>query len=271
MLAARYLPRMQELMHRHTKSYRFRHIIFTSPYALTDPDIRVKYLCGFKQVYRSMESLMTRDDDWKSEQGFLVSAEFGETGQKLHYHVIHFGQYLDQGDISRAWQKQTGGDAYVVFVKGFPYQGMTIEETLQEVLKYAVKFYSKDPVSGEVKALPPAVLPTLAKVLEKTRRVRAYGVFFNIPQPERTPHTCEACGARMVGIPVDYFVTYCNTGFLPSDWLHARTESALRFKPADNSHSLTSGLAPPDSQNIRQKQMLMAQIEKIRIQRKDDW
>lgn len=270
-LAARYLPVMQELMHRHTKSYRFRHIMFSSPYALTDPDIREKYLCGFKQVYKVMDSLMSSAGHWKSEQGFLVTAEFGEQGQKLHYHVIHYGQYLKQSDLSRSWSEQTAGDACVVWVKGFPYAGMSIEDTLKEVLKYAVKFYSKDPVSGEIKALPPAVLPILAKVLEKTRRIRAYGLFFDIPEPARADHLCQTCGAGMVGIPVDYFVTFCNTGFLPLDWLNARTESGLNLKPADNSQSLTSGLAPPDSQNIRERQMLMAEIEKIRIQHKDDW
>jgi len=154
-------------------------------------------------------------------------------------------------------------------VKGMPYTGCTIEETLQEVLKYAVKFYSKDPVSGEIKALPASVMPILAKTLEKTRRVRAYGVFFNIPEPDRAAHSCQACGARMVCIPVDYFVTFCNTGFLPLEWKAAGEEAGLHLKLADNSHLLTSGIPPPNNQTQALRQVQMDWATKVR--QKDDW
>jgi hypothetical protein len=270
-LVARYLPKCQELMHDHATSFRFRTIVFTTPYSLTDTDIREKLLCGFKQVYKVMDSLMSTRGPWKDKQAFLVTSEFGESGRKLHYHVIHYGIYLDQSELSRAWSQQTGGAAQVVFVRGFPYQGLTVEQTLREVLKYATKFYSKDKVTGIVTYLPPHLMPVLAKAIEKTRRVRAYGLFYNLPEPDRSDHLCNTCEAPMLAIPLDYFVIFCNTGFLPLEWNAARHESLLNLKLADNSHSLTSGLAPPDSRDIRERQMMMAEIEKIRIQRKDDW
>lgn len=270
-MVARYLPKMLELLHQHHPTHRFRHIVFTLPFGLEDPDIRQKLLDGFAQVERVMDALMTPAGDWKASQGFLTGSEFGETGYKLHFHVIHYGQYLNQVDLSREWSKQTRGAAQVVFVRGFPYKGKTIEESLREVLKYATKFYSKDEITGEVKYIPAKLLPVLAKVLEKTRRIRTYGVFYDVPEPDRDTHTCATCNSPMVGIPLDYWTTFVATGFLPLEWKLQAGGAGLHLKPADNSHSLTSGLAPPDSQNIRQKQMLMAQIEKIRIQRKDDW
>lgn len=270
-LVARYLPKCQDLMHDHETSFRFRTIMFSLPYALTEPDIREKLISGFEQVYEVMDSLMSSRCSWKEKQGFIVTSEFGEKGMKLHYHVIHYGQYLDQSELSRAWNKATGGAAQVVFVRGFPYQGLTVEQTLKEVLKYATKFYSKDKITGLVTYLPAQLMPLLAQAIDRTRRVRAYGVFYNLPEPVRSDHLCNTCQAPMRAIPVDYFVTFCNTGFLPLEWKEARTEALLHLKLADNSHSLTSGLAPPDSRNIRERQMLMAEIEKIRIQQKDDW
>jgi len=268
-LVARYLPTMLELMHSHNDNYRFRHIIFTLPYPLTDPAIRKKYLDGFKQVESVMARLLTGDGpDWKARQGFLVTAEFGEEGGKLHYHVIHYGQYLNQADLSAGWEKATGGAARVVFVRGFPYKGLTIEETLREVLKYAVKFYSEDKATGSIKAIPAQLMPALAACLEKTRRIRSYGVFYGIPEADRQPHTCDQCGAEMVGIPVDYFVTFCNTGFLPLEWRLLTDDQPLHLKPADKSSHTSSGASPPGAGIQALKQSQMAWVERMR--KKDD-
>lgn len=270
-LVARYLPKCQELMHDHKTSFRFRTIVFTTPHVLTDPEIRKKLLCGFKQVYRVMNKLMSTRGNWKNEQGFLVTSEFGETGKHLHYHIIHYGQYLQQSELSRAWSEATDGAASVVFVRGFPYIGLTVEQTLKETLKYATKFYNKDKATGVITHFQAELMPVLAEALRETRRVRAYGVFYNLPEPVRADHLCDTCQAPMVAIPVDYFVTFCNTGFLPLEWQNARTDALLNLKPADKSLSQSSGIPPPDPIGERKRQMLMSQIEKIRVQRKDDW
>jgi len=261
-LVARYLPKMLELMHLHHRSYQFRQIIFTTPYPLTDPDIRKKMLKGFKQVDSVMRKLMTRGK-WRSEQAYLTGCEFGTDGLKLHYHVIHYGQYMPQGDLVNAWRLATNGDASIVFVKGFPYVGMSMEESLREVLKYCTKFYSQNKETGENVYLPPALMPVLARTLEKTRRVRSAGLFYNLPKPDRTDHLCQTCNAPMVSIPVDYYVTYCNTGFLPVEWRDAKAGTLL-LKPADKSSSETSGIPPPGSQGISISQKMMDFIKNVR-------
>jgi len=279
-LVHRYLPLFNELAHQHHNTYRFRHIVFTLPYGLEDADIRQRLLTGFKQVEQVMTGLMDAPGwngipwqipTWKTEQGFLSGAEFGETGYKLHFHVIHYGQYLNQADLSRRWSDATGGDACIVFVRGMPYAGHTIEENLREVLKYCVKFYSQDKVTGKVTALPAHLMPVLARVLEKTRRIRTYGLFYNVPEPDRAAHSCDSCGSDMVAIPVDYFVTFCNTGIFPSEWAAPRDDAGLLLKPADKSSGTSSGISPPTLSDIRKRQMQFSITQKLRWQAKDEF
>jgi len=271
-LVHQYLPLFNDLAHQHHKTYRFRHIVFTSPYGLADADVRSRLICGFKQVGRVMSGMMAEKcPDWKTKQGYLVGAEFGETGHKLHYHVIHYGQYLNQAELSRRWREQTGGDAFVVFVRGFPYAGRTIEETLREVLKYCVKFYNQDEITGNIAAIPAELMPVLCRTLDKTRRIRTAGLFYNIPQPERHTHSCATCGGDMVSIPVDYFVIFVNTGIFPDEWNAPRDDAGLILRPADKSSSQTSGISPPTLADIRKRQMQFAITQKLRWQAKDDF
>lgn len=245
-LAARYTPKMLELFHEHHRDYRFRIVTFTSPYALTDEDIEAKYDAGFDQVARVMDEMMSvKHPDWRGSQGYVVAAEFGSEGMKLHYHVIHYGQYLEQGELSRRWFTATDGAAFIVDVRRLIKPGKELEDSVREVFKYAVKFFSKDKKTREVKCIPAHLMPVLSKVLDKTRRVRSYGVFYNIPEPDSAGHTCETCGGEMVGIPVDYFVIYCNTGMLPYEFWKATRDSELQYKPADKSPEKSTA-SPPE-------------------------
>jgi len=243
-LAARYTPKMLELLHQHHNTYRFRLVTFTLPYSLEAPDIREKYLAGFDQVYRVMDEMMSvKNPDWKKEQGFVVASEFGSEGYKLHYHAIHWGQYLDQGELCRRWFTATDGAAQIVDVRALVRKGKPIEDAVQEVFKYSVKFFSKDKDTREVKCIPAHFIPMLARVLEGTRRVRAYGVFFKIPEPDGAGHLCETCNSEMVGIPVSYFETYCNTGMLPKDFWLPNRSAELLLKPADKSPAKSTATA----------------------------
>ena len=271
-LAARYTPKMLELLHTHHRTFRFRLVTFTLPYSLEDADIREKYLAGFDQVYRVMDETMSvKNPDWKKEQGFVVASEFGSEGYKLHYHAIHWGQYLDQGELCRRWFTATDGAAQIVDVRALVRQGKPIEEAVKEVFKYSVKFFSQDKETREVKCIPAHLIPALANVLNQTRRVRAYGVFFNLPEPEPEVHSCETCGQKMIGIPVSYFETYCNTGFLPKEfWLQNR-QAELLLKPADKSPVKSTASPPENPIGSRQRQMEMEITKKIRHQRKDEF
>jgi hypothetical protein len=268
-LVARYLPKMTELMHQHHNTYRFRLVTFTLPFALTDEDIQVKYKSGFNWVFKAMTGLMRKScPDWKEKQAFLTSAEFGENGYKLHYHVIHYGMYLNQVDLSNAWRKASCGAGYIVDVRSFPFKNKDPEQSLREVLKYATKFSSQDKITGEITCIPAELVPVLARILEKTRRVRAYGLFFNLPEPERPAHTCETCGGDLLGIPVSYWETYVTTGFLPREWL--REQSLLHLKPADKSLKSQSNLSPPGDQKPSLGQEMFDLIKSIR-QKDEGW
>jgi len=267
-LVARYLPKMTELMHQHHNTYRFRLVTFTLPFALTDEDIQVKYKQGFNWVFKVIAGLMSAVcPDWKEKQAFLTSAEFGENGYKLHYHVIHYGQYLNQVDLSRAWSTASCGAGYIVDVRAFPFKGKDPEQSLREVLKYATKFSSQDKITGEITCIPAELVPVLARVLEKTRRVRAYGLFFNLPEPDRPDHSCDTCGGNMLGIPVSYWDTYVTTGFLPREW--SREESLLHLKPADKSSFSSGNLSPPGDPPERLQQKQLAILKDMRIQSHD--
>jgi len=271
-LAARYTPKMIELLHQHHRTYRFRLVTFTLPYSLEEPGIREKYLAGFDQVNRVMDEMMSpKCPDWKKEQGYVVTAEFGAEGYKLHYHVVHYGQYLEQGELCRRWFTATDGKAQIVDVRSLVRKGKPLEEAVQEVFKYAVKFFSKDRITREVKCIPANFIPALAHVLNQTRRVRAYGVLFNIPEPDAEVHSCETCGEKMVGIPVSYFETFCNTGLLPRElWLRSRS-SELLLKPADKSPAKSTASPPENPIGSRIRQMEMEMTKKIRHQRKDEF
>lgn len=271
-LVHRYLPKFLELAHSHTGSYRFRHVMFSTPYSLEDANIRARMLTGFKQVEQVFSILMSeREPDWKNSQGMLVGAEFGEEGHKLHFHAIHYGNYLDQGELSLRWREATGGDAYVVWVKGFPYPGKTIEQTLREVLKYCVKFYGQDKITGKITCIPAHLMPVLAKTLDATRRIRSYGIFYNLPEPDRAKHTCQACGEKMVAIPRDWFVIFCNTGLFPAEWDAQTQDSVLNLKPADKSSFQSGGISPPTLSDIRKRQMQFSIVQKMKWRAKDEF
>jgi len=271
-LAARYTPRMIELMHQHHRTYRFRLVTFTLPYSLEDGDIEARYDAGFEQVYRVMnEMMLVKCPDWKKEQGYVVASEFGSEGYKLHYHAIHYGQYLDQSELSRRWFTATNGEADIVDVRALFLKSESLEKNVKEVFKYAVKFYSKDKETREVKCIPANLIPALANVLDKTRRVRAYGVFFNIPEPKPEVHSCEACGSAMIGIPVGYFVTYCNTGMLPKEFWLANQQAGLHLKPADKSPPQSTASPPESPENRRTRQIEMDILKKLRWQSKDEF
>jgi hypothetical protein len=73
----------------------------------------------------------------------------------------------------------------------------------------------------------------------------------------------------MLGIPVDYFVTFCNTGFLPLEWKRQTDGDALQFKPADKSLNSTTGIAPPGDPPERLTQKQLAILKDLRIQSHD--
>lgn len=114
--------------------------------------------------------------------GYLVGAEFGETTQHLHMHVLYFGPFIEHDIITAIWQAEA--DAKVVHFNGT----MPLNTAVDETLKYATK----------LSELPPALIPKLHQVLKGHRRVRAYGLFHGLTAKEKKAVCeCPVCGHRL--------------------------------------------------------------------------
>jgi hypothetical protein len=156
-----------------------RHVILTTNSALADltPQEfkRLKKLVG-----KTFDDLLGKQ--WyKHGQGYIMGTEFGETGLKLHFHVLFYGEWIDKLKLSELWEKRTGNS--VTYVRE-----VTPEEGVQEVVKYVTKFG----------ALNPYRVPKLAEVIAKSRRFISRGIFYNLPTPDEKPMTCPVCQGALI-------------------------------------------------------------------------
>lgn len=196
-----YIPAIDEAMRSGPESYRLRHIVMTTPIKLADTDCHeklVKYWVYINQAlnrvaWREFEkqNKLTKSEhrrgriDWKKhDMGFLVGAEFGEAGHKLHFHILFWGCWIAADWLTEEYRRFTGDESKVVKIKLVNDAGKGAKEVLA---KYATKLTE----------LPPRLVPTLHSVLKGTRRVRSYGVFFNVPREELSKCDCEVCGAGL--------------------------------------------------------------------------
>jgi len=213
---ARYMPVIHTLIHQHHRSYRFRKIVLTTPYHLLDQNSSHQLAQLKKAIPLMFDELLP--SGWRKDQGFIVADEFGPNGLKLHFHILFYGQWLDNKaredyPLSTAWQKVTGGECEVVHISAVPLD--KIEHELIESLKYCAKFWKTDPETGEVIRLDPDLVPRLLAVLKGTRRVRSYGIFYNVPDPDPRPVVCPCCNRSMIKLsPVEWNI-YVKTGWLP--------------------------------------------------------
>ena len=247
--AARYIPKARELQNQNKKGFGLRHIVLTTPYALEDDDAAARYDKIFDDVLVTLDSLLPQG--WRKEQGFIVAVEFGEDGHKLHAHIIHYGQYIPKYSLTEAWKLATGGECEINFVRSLV--GKTEQETADniiEVVKYAVKFVKVDNRTGQLSYVAPELMPKLLGLLKGTRRVRSYGVFYNVGAPEESPFCCEACGAAMARIGVEHWQIWRNTGYLPQEWAIAkRGELDLILANKSSECGVSADSEPPPKQS----------------------
>lgn len=231
-LAKRYIPHALHLQKHGSRRYSLRHIVLTTPFELIDDDIEQKFKDTFNAVTVAFNELLPVG--WRKEQGLLVAAEFGEDGHKLHFHIVHYGQFLEKTKITTAWENATGGECSINWVKSMV--GQTDEETenaVIEILKYSVKFWKIDD-DGTPHFIDPELMPILHRVLKGTRRIRSYGVFYGLGEPETDGFCCEQCGSEMVRIGKEHWVVYRQTGFTPLEWKKA-LRGSLDLKLANKS------------------------------------
>lgn len=240
-LLARYLPVMESLSRRQRPGWRMRRVTLTTSIRVTHPNVRQRTNDLYKSVRATFDELLADRPrpTSMSECGALVAHEYGSSGLRLHFHIVFYGPYIPQQKLSDVWQSHSGFP--VVDIRRVGSGGrddLSLEDALSETVKYTTKFWRKEP-DGSTKYIDPNLVPVLMSVLEGTRRVRAWGLFYNAAAPEERA-TCPDCGALLAKLsPIEYDI-WCQTGWLPDEFAKVmRPEVAdLYLKPADKS--------PPD-------------------------
>lgn len=233
-LTAKLLPVMQKCASRNSKSMQLRKIVLTTDIDLEHPQAKqhiVKYLNLIAKMFEEFWG-----KSWRKKAGIAVFTEFGAEGRKLHFHIIVFGRFIAQDDLSAKWFELTGNR--VVWIARIDTEN--VDGELKEAIKYATKFWSKDR-EGNIKYIPPELIPTLVKVLEGTRRIRTFGIFYNVPPIETKP-VCADCGADCKVIWPDDWQLYIETG-----WSGLEFRKELHLKPGNKS---VFGNDPPDGNQL---------------------
>lgn len=248
-LLHRYVPVMEALMHSHHPTYRFRKIVLTTPLDMESPDAKTKYLEYASKVPKVFDELLPKG--WRSEQGFIQSAEFGPQGHKLHFHLIFFGEWLDNRKsngykLASAWKKVTGEECEVVRIYGIKPEDIQAE--LIETLKYTTKFWKTDE-DGEIIRIEPRLMPILLNILKGTRRIRSYGVFYNVPEVPQEPDVCPVCQSALVRWSALEWNIYAQTGWLPDEQSqHLGSDIANKSSPGHGQNGNKASPIPTQSQ-----------------------
>jgi len=239
---ARYVSVIWDMVNLGQKGYSLKHLTMTTPFDLRDENARRNYQIGWRWVTRAvrrilfkalkMKKMLTDEEKDRGEVdlkargiGYLIAAEFGEKGHKLHFHIIIYCPYLDiKNVIVPIWQAVSGGKAQVCYITAVD----DVEAGLLEVTKYVTKF----------DALDPDLVPALAKVLKHHRSFRSFGVLHDIPEIEERPYVCDKCGAKRklvggsAGLPragLDYLQRCIAQNVPPDDEILAQIEARLGF------------------------------------------
>lgn len=268
-LAARYIPKAVELETSGGK-YHLRHIVFTTPISLTS-DIPENINKKVKKYSRLPKAAMDRVQslgklygrDWKTE-GAIQSFEFGADGLKLHFHIIQYGAYLPQKELSEAWTSVTKNEASVVYIRAIDSSSPeSIQSDVIETLKYSVKFWSIDKETNEYVYLEPTVMPHLLRVLKGVRRVKSWGSFYNLPKPKAEKFKCEECHKDMIRLGVDGWQNWIEMREAGIRLVRRmRQEAFLNLKLANKSKKarLYESKSPPDeSEKWSQKDLFAHQ------------
>jgi hypothetical protein len=224
-LLARFMPTIQETVHSHHPRYRFRKIVLTTPFCLTDPDAKAQYRRLKKCLLKVFDELLPKD--WRSDQGYIVADEWGADGLKLHFHILFYGQWLDNRKangypLATAWRKVTGGDCEVVYIAGVSAE--RVEAEVVETLKYCVKFWKSDPETGDTKRLSPDSMVILHQVLKGERRVRSSGIFYRLNAVADRAPCCPVCSEELKRMTISEYNIWVITGWTPEEQtLYLRT------------------------------------------------
>lgn len=241
-LLARYVPELLDLELSSDNDYTCKHVTLTTPISLDDPELKEKLANLMKAVPRCFD--LAAGKDWRKDSGLLFAFEFGEEGRKLHFHCIWFGKFISQPCLSTAWRIVTGGLAQVVWIEELDRSGesaRTLEAACAEVCKYATKLAHRNP-DGSWRWMPADDVVKLFKALKGSRRVRSYGLLYNLEEKPR-PHVCPVCSAAMLKLAPLEWTIWRETGWLPEEFKEALKPPLINLILGNN----FSGLPPPEN------------------------
>lgn len=195
------LSRIDPVMHairKRPKGYTVQHLIFTTRYSLSDPDIvkrvkecRAAVYATLDQVLRKVlreeltpEEIKSRKFNPKAHHvGYVVGTDWGFQGEHLHFHVFYLGPRVPYAELREVWKRKTKQAGAYIYPRKVLYPRRKGE--IVRLLCYVVKV-----------TLPRAErLPVLIQAIQSGRQASMRGVFYGKKQ-RIEPQKC-TCGARL--------------------------------------------------------------------------
>lgn len=225
-LVAKYVPILKDISEKSDRStWSLKKIVLSTPYSLHADSAAGDFAAGWEAFERWQQlmlqhllgSEMTPAEKRRGRieyaahgYGSLVSAEFGETGRKLHFHILAYMPFLDKRKSSELWLEASGGEAEITWIGRINYHD--VDDQVKEQVKYVTKFQE----------LSPALVVKLADVLDGARRFRTYGTVRKAEKIEQEPHVCSICNSKISIMRVRaYFIAMIERNVSPDETILA--------------------------------------------------
>lgn len=259
-LVAKYVPILKDLSENVDRAgWSLKKIDLTTPYRLDDDNAAGLYQDAweFFEIWQQLlfqqllgdemsaaEKRRGRLDYSKHGIGSLASAEFGEQGHKLHFHILLYAPYIPKQMITDTWRTASAGECEVNWVRRIDYHD--VDDAVKEQVKYVTKFTE----------LAPSLVVKLADVLDGSRRLRTYGLIRKAEKIEREPCKCSVCSEIIRVMRVqEYFELVLAHNIAPKpEIFDAARQIFLDLKPgnkageAKGAHLARDDAAPPAKQ-----------------------
>lgn len=240
-LLARYMPIMEKYFAGDSSipGFRFRKIVLTTTIRLTDDNAADAIEQAWKDARTLFEDVLKSPNvgDYSiSDVGLLLGTEWGPKGHKFHFHVLFYGPWIDKDLLSAHWKRLTGWHTRIAGI-GQDQQYTDLQDAVAETVKYITKFWKRDR-HGNIEYVNPDLVPIMHRLMSGSRRIRAWGLFYNAAEPEEHA-SCPTCKAPLIRLSVTEWDIWSQTGWLPAEAVEAlRGESLLDLKHGNKS--------PPD-------------------------
>lgn len=114
--------------------------------------------------------------------GALAVLEIGKRFN-IHAHILVYGPYVSQREISARWLKITG-DSYIVDIRALHNQ--------KQATSYLLKYIAKPPEFGKLEHYA-----IFLKALKGVRRLHRYGILYGFRVGKKKSLLCPYCGGRL--------------------------------------------------------------------------